>query len=512
MSTAYLARWSGPINESDDPYNPNPPYTSPSGLPVQKHVQEVLIIPDRGNSLDNENIKQAIMSYGGVFTTYYSSSSYATAPCYSSTCTTYYYNGSNSADHAVVIVGWDDNFPASSFSPAAPDNGAFIIKNSWGTSWGVNGGYFYISYYDTLIGKNNYVFNGAEPTTNYSSIYEYDPLGWTTSLGYGNDAAWFSNIFTAVANEQVAAVSFYTASLNSSYTVYIFTNVGSNPIGGTLSGSQTGTITWPGYHTISLGTPVSISSSQNFSIAVSLTTPGYNYPIPIELPITGYSSAATASAGQSYVSSDGTNWQDITTLYTNTNVCLKAFTTQNAIQLDHIVISPSSATINAGASQAYTATGYDASNNVVGIVTSSTTFSISPDGSCTGATCSATVAGPHTVIGNDSGKTATASLQVPFPSGTIIINGGAAASKGTTVTLTLTADSASQMCVSNTTSCTAWRALAATTSWTLTPGDGTKTVYVWFRDVWGNTTATPYSASIILDTTAPTNGTVTATP
>ena len=102
------------------------------------------------------------------------------------------------------------------------------------------------------------------------------------------------------------------------------------------------------------------------------------------------------------------------------------------------------------------------------------------------------------------------------PTGSIVINGGAEATKSTSATLTLTASEdgggAIQMCISNTTSCTSWSAFAATKSWTLLAGSGTKTVYVWFRDQWGNTNPTPYSDTIILDTTAPTNGTVTATP
>ncbi len=80
--------------------------------------------------------------------------------------------------------------------------------------------------------------------------------------------------------------------------------------------------------------------------------------------------------------------------------------------LDHIVISPASATISAGGSQAYSAEGFDASNNSLGDVTSSTTFSIAPDGSCTGNVCTASTAGSHTVTGNDAGKTNTASLTV----------------------------------------------------------------------------------------------------
>ncbi|MEP6978531.1 MAG: right-handed parallel beta-helix repeat-containing protein, partial [Thermoleophilia bacterium] len=80
--------------------------------------------------------------------------------------------------------------------------------------------------------------------------------------------------------------------------------------------------------------------------------------------------------------------------------------------LDHIVISPSSATISAGGSRAYTVEGFDASNNSLGDVTANTTFTIAPDGSCTGATCTATAAGSHTVTGNDGGKTSTATLTV----------------------------------------------------------------------------------------------------
>src|SRR5437867_12971240 len=84
----------------------------------------------------------------------------------------------------------------------------------------------------------------------------------------------------------------------------------------------------------------------------------------------------------------------------------------NAAPLNRITLSPASATIAAGGSQSYTAQGFDALNNSLGDVTGATTFAISPNGSCTGATCTATVAGPHTVTGTDGGKTATASLSV----------------------------------------------------------------------------------------------------
>jgi C1A family cysteine protease len=325
MATAYLARWSGPVSEADDHYNPSS-NISPPGLTPRKHVQEVLIIPSRASSLDNDNIKQAVMTYGALSTSMrWEGDQYITTAYYNSTSHSYYYNGAANSNHGVAIVGWNDDFPASYFSTTPPGNGAFIIKNSWGAGWGENG-YFYISYYDTKIGLDNYVFNGAEPTNNYSRVYQYDPLGWVANVGYSVNNAWFANIFTAAASEPLKAVSFYVASPISPYEIYIYTNAASGPRSGTLAGTKTGTISSPGYHTIVLNSSIPLTSGQRFSVVVKLTTPGYTYPIPMEYPIPGYSSLATAHAGESYISPNGSSWTDITTIYTNTNVCLKAFT------------------------------------------------------------------------------------------------------------------------------------------------------------------------------------------
>ncbi|HET6515637.1 MAG TPA: DUF4082 domain-containing protein [Thermodesulfovibrionales bacterium] len=79
---------------------------------------------------------------------------------------------------------------------------------------------------------------------------------------------------------------------------------------------------------------------------------------------------------------------------------------------DHITVSPASATTTAGIGQSFTATAFDQYDNSLGDVTASTTFSITPDGSCTGASCTATVTGSHTVTGIYSGKNATATVDV----------------------------------------------------------------------------------------------------
>ena len=68
-----------------------------------------------------------------------------------------------------------------------------------------------------------------------------------------------------------------------------------------------------GYHTVTLPAPVAVTSGQPFVVAVKVTSPGTTYPIAFEAPYSSYSSAATAQAGQSYVSSSGSSWTDMTT-------------------------------------------------------------------------------------------------------------------------------------------------------------------------------------------------------
>jgi hypothetical protein len=90
----------------------------------------------------------------------------------------------------------------------------------------------------------------------------------------------------------------------------------------------------------------------------------------------------------------------------------QAFTlTVSAGALASITLSPSTASITAGGSQAYTATGFDPFHNSRGDVTGATTFSVS-NGTCTANVCSSTVAGSQTVSGSDGGIIGTATLNV----------------------------------------------------------------------------------------------------
>ncbi|MEI6196948.1 MAG: MFS transporter, partial [Verrucomicrobiota bacterium] len=100
-------------------------------------------------------------------------------------------------------------------------NGPIAAGDMHRVMWGV-GGYFYVSYYDTMFGTQGLgaVYPKAEATGNYAGIYQYDPLGACTSLGFGSQTGWFANIFTATKTSSLGAVGFYTAAPGTSYEVY----------------------------------------------------------------------------------------------------------------------------------------------------------------------------------------------------------------------------------------------------------------------------------------------------
>ncbi len=346
MAGAYMTRWgntesfaAGPVYESDDPYT-STAATSVAGVGPRVHLQEFLVLPSRAigtgmDGTDNANYKYAIQNYGAVDVAIYVDNGmvYGYSSLYwNQASKALYYNdyGSTPFAHAGVLVGWDDNYAASNFNTAPPGNGAFIVKNQWGAAWG-NGGYFYVSYYSVLT--DAHVFRKPESTLNYARSYLYDPFGQTGSYGYGSDTAWGANVFTAVASETLQSVAFNTTGVNTSYEISIYTGVSSTPSTGILEGgavNTTGSFPYAGYHTVVLSRPVPVVTGQKFAVVVKFTTPGYTSPAPIEYRFSGYNSAASSGAGQSFVSSNGAAWEDLSTLHPNANANIRAFTAFNA--------------------------------------------------------------------------------------------------------------------------------------------------------------------------------------
>ena len=322
MTMAYLTRWGGPVDENDDPYSCSG--ISPAGLSANKHVQEVLILPNRSDWSDNTAIKNAIVTYGAVN----SDLNWANSN-YKDSVYSYYYSGPKTVNHAINIVGWNDNFPKDNFIYAAPENGAFLCRNSWGSNWG-DGGYFWISYCDTSLANsnNNVVFINADSTSNYDNIYQYDLLGMTGCSGYGYGyAGWGANIFTARNDEYLAAVgSYFLGSGN--IKVYVYKGPKNSPTQGNLANEKELRISQPGYHTIVLDEPILVTAGETFSVVIMYYLQNTSTPIPIETA-SANSDYSKAHPGESFQSQYGYNWTDLSTTG-NKNVCIKAYTKLNS--------------------------------------------------------------------------------------------------------------------------------------------------------------------------------------
>ncbi|MEI8083515.1 MAG: lectin like domain-containing protein, partial [Actinomycetes bacterium] len=317
---AYLARWAGPVNQGEQPYGSTNNLVP--GLTAKKHVQDVTWLPQRTPPTDvaaDTAIKTAVQTTGGVAVSMYMDE----VTYFNDASDAYYYNGSGDINHDVVIVGWNDTYSKTNFlagkQPAG--NGAWIARNSWGTSFG-DSGYFYVSYYDTRFAQQtvNMAFDNADATTNYGSVLQYDTLGQTGQIG-GSTTGWFMNKFPVASASILKAVGFYAMGPGTTYEVYAGVD------GSTLPLVATGTFTNAGYHTVVLPNWVGVSAASKLDVAVKVTTPGESNPIAVEQRITNWSDQAVASAGQGYYSLNGTSWSDLTALsgHSNSSVCLKAF-------------------------------------------------------------------------------------------------------------------------------------------------------------------------------------------
>ena len=390
MSTAYLARWGttmtdatgatihgGPVTSASDPYSDSSCTSGATTSQIAMHVQNVYFLPVKQSALDNNAIKSALMTYGGVYTAFQWEGSSSSTTSYWNQATAAYYDGSTTgANHAVTIVGWDDNFSAKNFSTTPSGNGAWICKNSWGTSFGQSG-YFYVSYYDLNMGyQENTVFT-AQPTTNYTTNYQYDPFGMEGGVGSGSSStAYGANVFTANSTGTLNAVSFWAPVEDTQYTAQVYVNPSnpSIPTSGTLMSTISGTasnagFSYAGYYTESLSTTVPLTKGEKFAVVVKFTTPGDNDPVPVQYKESGWDdNAPNAIAGQSFYSLDGTTWNDLATAYGAGNAYvanIHAFESSSSITLTASA-SPTKVTLNQNFTISGTLTNGTPSSGIAG--------------------------------------------------------------------------------------------------------------------------------------------------
>lgn len=321
MPMGYLASWLGPVNATLDPFDDKG--TLSPLLDSEMHIQNIYVLPARTSYTDNDAIKEAILKYGGLYASYYHSAGYL-----NSKTNAYYDPYTGNGNHAITVVGWDDNYSKNNFYTAPAGDGAFIVKNSWGSSWGDNG-YFYISYYDRVlfaVNKDNQAFTYIlNDTVRYTKNYQYDVAGMTDYLITGKKTVWYQNIYNATGNEAIAAVStFFNTIVDYEISIYV------NDV---LQLTQNGRHEGSGYYTIPLKEYVPVAVGDIFKIVVKLANPQNGYaavPISEQLSTT----RCYYAPGVSYFSNDGKKWTDLydysasaySHTYNSQVACLKAFT------------------------------------------------------------------------------------------------------------------------------------------------------------------------------------------
>ena len=321
MAAAYLNRLQGPLMENTDPY-----YNLTDTSTCQVHGTPPAYIPEvRFLPKDRDEVKRAIMNYGAVSTSMYVDEE-DISKYYNPSDDTYYYDGTKNTNHGILIVGWDDDKVVTGGS-ASPETtrGAWIIKNSWGRSFG-EAGYFYMAYEDSRVLTNNGFYPDKEEVENIDSLHYYDRLGMITSLGTGSEAIYGLTRFELEEGESVKKIGTYANSYGTVIEITLFddldaqTGQPTQPLD-TLSSRE---VLYPGYHTFDLA----CQPEGDLYVQVRYQTPGYAFPLPVEMAISGYADPTIESSGTNWYSSNGEEW---TAMGSDTesnpyDLCIRAYT------------------------------------------------------------------------------------------------------------------------------------------------------------------------------------------
>lgn len=333
-----LLQWEGVTDENRVPYALAPTTTTLAKSYAfdqdVAHLQNVYIINIHKNATQ---VKCEIMQHGSAGLGLYmdGTANYVGSAVYAETgenVATYYCPTSSVAsNHAVNIVGWDDNFPASSFKNKPAGNGAWLCRNSWSdkTENSINS-YFWLSYYDKAIEDAAWIFD-FESADNYDYNYQYDGgadvgklLGISTS----------ANIFKAkkADNELIKAVSIsLSKDASVPYTISVYTNLTNlhNPKSGVLAAKVSGTTTYAGTHTIRLDKAVSVPKGTYYAVVVNLQKSGAGLDMEYAVSDSSLTSRVYCDYNQSFLYRYG-SWEDVADVSTSYggrigNICIKAY-------------------------------------------------------------------------------------------------------------------------------------------------------------------------------------------
>ena len=279
MAVRRLSQWSGVVNESDVPYN-NASTVYNNGLDEKyaydydvAHLQNAYLINVKKQP---DVVKQQIMEHGAVGTSYIH---YDNAADYYNN--SYYdWQGivSDGGGHAIMIVGWDDDYSKDNFTTSSKpaNNGAWLIRNSWGTYFD----YFWMSYETYSLQDNVWVFD-MSADDGLDNNYQLDGGLYTATIGYSKAA----NVFHVSKKDGVDSETLKSVSLSCTqtadvgYTIEIYTDITDtgNPASGTKHEEATtsGRTTYAGIYTIPLEHEVILNPDTYYAVVVTVDKGGF---------------------------------------------------------------------------------------------------------------------------------------------------------------------------------------------------------------------------------------------
>lgn len=296
---AYLIDWMGIFPGEYDSYDELGKISPLLITPEDIHIQNVVVVPARKNSMDNNLIKDALLKYGALAVSH--NANFDESTYFNKSSSAQYYYGKPISNHRVCVVGWDDTYSKDNFLKPAPGDGAWIVKNSWGSNW-ADGGYFYVSYYDKSFAVDRESVGYIINNDSYNRIYQIDVGG---EIKVVNNYNYYSNVFTADENELISAVGTYFDKNGRNYEFTISVN-------GVDVYSQKGISEFGGYSTIKLNKYIQIKKGDVFQIT-------FKNKVPIRFDLRIHT-----QKGTSFVSKDGKAWIDLAN--TKNVAILKAYT------------------------------------------------------------------------------------------------------------------------------------------------------------------------------------------
>lgn len=342
MAIALLSR-AGFVSEDTLPYA-GESYTPPDKLPEEYEssgfrLKEAYDLGVLSGDAMKDVVKNLIMTEGAVKISFFAGKG---ATSGNGTSTRFYFDNTNEdkTNHAVVLIGWDDDLPRTSFDEnMRPEhNGAWLVRNSWGTDWGSEG-YFWMSYEQYIASVTMLI---PDKASKYLKQYGHDDLGYLSSIGFvlsSDDElrSYTAGIFKAETDEILQYVGFRTVNNNTTYSIDIYdlgTDKPTSPVSGSIIASVEGKdAPYAGYHTEDLSSlGVKLSEGTYFSVVVKTDKKNF----ALESSIKDYAEV-TANPGESFYSYYGTknSWTDAA-VDQSSDVCVKAFTIPDAININDI--------------------------------------------------------------------------------------------------------------------------------------------------------------------------------